>query len=141
MPKKSAAAPKNAKLSQKERRDLDIEIGFLEGVVRRDPQFLEALQVLGDNYTRRGRFGDGLKVDQRLTQIRPDDPMAHYNLACSYSLLSQCERAAAVLDVAIELGYRDFKFMRRDPDLKNLRKHPLYRKIRARVRKILSRTE
>ena len=144
MPKKSAATappPNSVKLSPQQRRDLDIEIGFLEGVIRRDPQYLEALQVLGDDYTQRGRFDDGLKVDQRLTQIRPDDPMAHYNLACSYSLTAQCERAAAVLDVAIELGYRDFKHMRRDPDLKNLRQHPLYRKIRARVREILLRVE
>ena len=141
MPKKIATAAKPRRLSPQERLDLDVEIGFLEGVVRRDPQYLEALQILGDDYTRRGRFDEGLKVDQQLTQIRPDDPMAHYNLACSYSLTEQCERAAASLDVAIEMGYRDFSHLRRDPDLKNLRAHPLYRKIRVRIREIIGRAE
>ena len=46
----------NNKLSSREQRDLDIEIQFLEGVVRRDQRYVEALQLLGDDYTRRGRF-------------------------------------------------------------------------------------
>jgi len=138
---KQFAAPAQRKLSPRERHNLDVEIGFLEGVVRRDPQYLEALQVLGDNYTQRGRFDDGLRVDQRLIKMRPDDPMAHYNLACSFALTEQVERAAASLDVAIELGYRDFKHLRRDPDLKSLRQHPLYRRIRARIRQLLAAEE
>ena len=57
--------PKRSKrLTREQERNLDIEIGFLEGVVRRDPGYLDALQILGDNYTRRGRFNDGLKVDE-----------------------------------------------------------------------------
>ena len=55
--------PQKKKLSRQERKDLDIEISFLEGVVKRDPEFLEALQVLGDDYTQRGRFMEGLKID------------------------------------------------------------------------------
>ena len=35
------------KLSRREQRDLDIEIGFIERVVERDPHFVEALQILG----------------------------------------------------------------------------------------------
>ena len=138
MPKKSVAP---RKLSAHQKHSLDIEIGFLEGVVRRDPQFVEALQILGDDYTERGRFADGLKVDERLAQMRPDDALAHYNLACSYALTGQCEHAAAAINTALDHGYRDIKWLRRDPDLKNLRQHPLYRKIRARIREMLTRVE
>ena len=35
----------NNKLSSREQRDLDIEIQFLEGVVRRDRRYVEALQL------------------------------------------------------------------------------------------------
>jgi len=122
------------KLSREQERNLDIEIGFLEGVVRRDPTYIEALQVLGDVYTRRGRFDEGLKVDEQLSRLRPADALVHYNLACSYSLNEQFEAAAAALNRALDLGYRDFKRLSKDPDLAKLRKHPLYKKIRSRIK-------
>lgn len=131
MPKKSSA---RKRLSRQERQNLDIEIGFLEGVVRRDPNYVEALQVLGDDYTRRGRLNDGLKVDETLARLRPDDAFVQYNLACSYSLTDQFELAAEALNRALNLGYRDFKWLAQDPDLANLRQHPLYRKLRAKIR-------
>ena len=34
-------------LSNKEKRDLDVEISFLEGLTKRDPKYVEALQLLG----------------------------------------------------------------------------------------------
>jgi tetratricopeptide (TPR) repeat protein len=124
------------KLTDREQRDLDVSIGFLEGIVRRDPGYIEALQLLGDDYTRRGKFQSGLEVDERLTQMRPGDPLVQYNLACSYSLTAQFEKAAAALDRAIDLGYRDFKWLARDPDLKALRTHALYKAIQSKVRKL-----
>ena len=121
-------------MTREQERNLDIEIGFLEGVVRRDPGYIDALQILGDNYTRRGRFEDGLKVDEQLVRLRPGDALVHYNLACSYSLTEQFESAAVALNRALDLGYRDFKWLSKDPDLAKLRKHPLYKKVRARIK-------
>src|SRR6266496_4858847 len=122
MPKK--ISPRR-KLSRRQQRDLDLEISFMRGVVRRDPGFVEALQVLGDDYTRRGKFQDGLKIDRKLAQLRPEDPAMFYNLACSYSLTKRYDRAVAALSRAIEQGYRDFKWLVKDPDLHGLRQHPL----------------
>jgi tetratricopeptide (TPR) repeat protein len=124
----------NKKLTHEQERDLDIEIGFIEGVVRRAPGFIEALQILGDDYTRRGRFADGLKLDEQLARLRPDDALVHYNLACSYSLTGQFAAAASALNRALDLGYRDFKWLAKDPDLVAFRKQPLYKKIRARIK-------
>lgn len=128
--------PNSKKLSRQERKNLDIEISFIEGVVNRDPNFLEALQVLGDDYTRRGRFADGLKIDERLAELRPEDSMVQYNLACSYSLTDLIEPAADALERALNLGYRDFKWLNNDPDLENLRQHPVFRKIRSQIRSL-----
>lgn len=131
MPKKSSF---RKKLTRHEQRDLDIEITFMEGVVQRDPGYVEALQILGDDYTRRGRFDDGLKVDERLAQLRPDDSLVLYNLACSYSLTDQVDQALSALESALKMGYRDFKWLAEDPDLRNVRRHPLFQKIRAKLR-------
>src|SRR5437762_1469192 len=123
-------------MTRHEKKDLDVKIGFLEGVVKRDPSYVEALQLLGDDYTRRGKFVAGLKVDERLAKLQPDDPLVHYNLACSYTLTGKLHEAVVALDRALGLGYRDFHWMARDPDLKKLRQHPLYRNIKAKVRKL-----
>ncbi len=123
-------------LTRAQQRDLDIEIEFIEGVVERDPAYVEALQILAEDYTRREKHTKGLKVDQQLAQLRPDDPITHYNLACSYSLTERFDDAFESLQRAIDLGYRDFKWMGKDPDLRLFRKHPLFRKIRARVRRM-----
>ena len=128
MPKKSSTSERDP------HRDLDIEISFIEGVVRRDPDYIDALQILGDNYTRRGRYVDGLKVDQILARLQPADPLVHYNLACSYSLTLQTEQCFRVLDKAIDLGYSDFRWISRDPDLANLRRSGFYKKLRAKIR-------
>lgn len=131
MPKKCSA---RKKLTRRELRDLDIEISFMEGVVRRDPSYVEALQILGDDYTRRGRFSDGLTVDEKLARLRPRDSLVQYNLACSYSLTDRVGDALVALERALRLGYRDFKWLDQDPDLHKVRQHPLYQKIRAKVR-------
>jgi len=118
--------PENKKLSLQQERDLDIEIDFLEGVIERDRNYVEALQLLGDNYTRRGRYREGLSVDRRLARLCPGDPLVHYNLTCSYSLTRQFRRAFRSLRKALVHGYRDFDWLRRDPDLELLRQHVLF---------------
>src|SRR6266853_3504248 len=99
---------KSKKLSRKEIRDLDVKIAFMEGVVRRDSRYVEALQILGDHYTQRGRFTYSLKVDKQLSRLEPRNPLVYYNLACSYSLNAEFDMAAAALERALVLGYRDF---------------------------------
>jgi tetratricopeptide (TPR) repeat protein len=134
MPQKRSARAK--KLSRKETRDLDVKITFLEGLVNRDPQYVEALQVLGDHYTQRGRFERSLTVDQRLARLEPRNPLVFYNLACSYSLTREIDLAVAALEKALSLGYRDFKWLAKDPDLRLLRQHPLYRTIADKIRRM-----
>jgi tetratricopeptide (TPR) repeat protein len=133
MPEKSSA---RKKMKRRESKDLDVKIQFMEGIVRRDPQYIEALQLLGDHYTQRGKFEQGLKVDEQLSRLEPRNPLVFYNLACSYSLIGEVDLAANALDKALALGYRDFKWLAKDPDLRALRKHPLFRNIEAKIRKM-----
>ena len=133
MPKKIAS---RSSLTRQEKRDLDIEIGFLEGLVHRDPAYIDALQLLGDDYTKRGKYVAGLRIDQKLAVLRPRDPLVFYNLACSLCLSGQYDEAADALERAIDLGYRDFRWLAEDPDLHELRKKPAYRRIRAKLRQM-----
>jgi tetratricopeptide (TPR) repeat protein len=133
MPEKNTT---RKKMTRTETRELDVRIAFMEGIVRRDPEYVEALQLLGDHYTQRGKFDAGLKVDEQLSKLEPRNSLVFYNLACSYSLTGQMDLAAAALDKALAFGYRDFKWLAKDPDLKTLRKHPLFRGIEDKIRKM-----
>lgn len=133
MPEKISA---RRKTKRRESKDLDVKIQFMEGIVRRDPEYIEALQLLGDHYTQRGRYEQGLKVDEQLSRLEPRNPLVFYNLACSYSLIGEVDLAATALDKALGLGYRDFKWLAKDPDLRTLRKHPLFRTIEDKIRKM-----
>lgn len=124
------------RVNRQQVREMDVQIGFLEGVIRRDPRYVEALQLLGDNYTKRGRYVEGLKVDEKLTQLDPQNPLTFYNLACSCSLTDKFEAAADALEKAMDLGYRDFKWLTRDPDLKKLRQHEIFERIRERIARL-----
>jgi hypothetical protein len=108
---------------------LDFELEFFGGILERRPDYLDVLRVMGNNLTLKGRYGQGLQIDRRLVQLRPNDPLAHYNLACSYALLKRPDQAFRALRRAVELGYRDFRYMLEDRDLDSIRHDPRFRQL------------
>ena len=68
--------------------------------------------------------------------LEPRSPLVFYNLACSCSLTGQFDRAASALETALQLGYRDFRWLAKDPDLHQLRQQPIYRDIEAKIRRM-----
>jgi tetratricopeptide (TPR) repeat protein len=121
--------PARGRAASKE--DFEFEIQFFEGIARRDPDFIEALQILGDAYTKTGQWKKGLRIDKRLARLCHGNPLVFYNLACSYSLLKKLDEAFAALDEAIKLGYKDARWLIKDPDLNNLRQDNRFKKIRT----------
>jgi tetratricopeptide (TPR) repeat protein len=108
---------------------LDFELEFFGRILERHPDYVDVLRVQGNNLTLKGRYPEGLQIDKRLVQLRPEDPLAHYNLACSYALLKRPEHALRTLRRAVELGYRDFRYMREDRDLDSIRHDPRFRQL------------
>jgi len=112
-----------------ERNQVDFELDFYARVLASAPDFHEVLRAQASNMTIKGRLQDGLAVDRRLVALRPTDPTAHYNLACRYALLKQPDLAIVTLRKAVELGYRDFRYMQEDHDLDSIRKDPRFRQL------------
>ena len=112
-----------------ERTQLDFEVEFFGRILAAVPDFADALRAQACNLTMKGRLKDGLAVDRQLVAVCPDDPTAHYNLACRFALLKQRDDAITTLRKAVELGYRDFEFMLEDHDLDSIRKDPRFRKL------------
>jgi tetratricopeptide (TPR) repeat protein len=108
---------------------IDFEIDFFGGILLRHPDYVDVLRVLGNLLTLKGRYADGLQIDKRLVRLRPQDALAHYNLACSFALLKRTDQALKTLRRAVELGYRDFRYMREDRDLDAVRHDPRFRQL------------
>jgi tetratricopeptide (TPR) repeat protein len=108
---------------------LDFELEFFSRILERHPDYVDVLRVQGNNLTLKGRYAEGMQIDKRLVLLRPNDPLAHYNLACSYALLKRPEQALKTLRRAVELGYRDFRYMREDRDLDSIRHDPRFRQL------------
>jgi len=115
--------------------NMDFEISFYEGILEKSPNFIEVLGAIGDLYTKRGLFEEGLRVDERLVQLRPDDEIVLYNLACSYSLMNRVNEALRTIKKAINCGYEDFEHMESDDDLLNLKKDSRFIRYFSRIKK------
>lgn len=107
--------------------DTAFDISFYESILRRDPSYVEVVELLGGLYTKVGRIADGLKMDRRLVRLQPDNATAHYNLACSLALSKRSGEALTTLANAIALGYDDADWMTNDPDLLALHKRPEFK--------------
>jgi tetratricopeptide (TPR) repeat protein len=122
-----AAGPAPARLA--DQNQLDFELDFFAGVIARHPDYIDVLRILGNLLTLKGRFHEALQIDKRIVQLRPGDALAHYNLACHYALLKRADLSLQTLRRAVELGYRDFRYMREDHDLDSIRHDPRFRQL------------
>ena len=107
----------------------DFEDGLSRAVLDSNPRHSRALEMLGQALTRVGRHNEALEADLRLADLRPKDPVAFYNLACSYSNLENLDAAFDALRRAFDLGYRDYRHLLRDPDLENVRRDRRFKSL------------
>ena len=113
----------------RDRKGVDFEIRFFEGVIKESPDYIDALIPLAEAYTRSGLYEKGLEIDKRLSHLCKNNPVVYYNLACSYALVGKKGEAVKALTKAISLGYDDFKHLRKDADLKILHGLPAFEKL------------
>ncbi|KAK6936979.1 hypothetical protein RJ641_034009 [Dillenia turbinata] len=92
------------KMEQKQRREKDLREGLQ---LYKDAKYEEALE----------RFESVLGSKPEANEAS----VASYNVACCYSMLNQVQAGLSALEDAMEAGYEDFKRIRTDPDLANLR--------------------
>jgi len=121
--------PETSTRRLREQSQLDFELEFIGRILERDPLFTDALRVHGNNLAAKGQYARALQVDRRLVRLLPDRAVPWYNLACSYAVLGMIDPAFSALQRALELGYRHFDHLRRDPDLKALRRDPRFTRL------------
>ncbi|KAM5582237.1 protein MET1, chloroplastic [Rosa sericea] len=71
-----------------------------------------------------GKYEEALEKFESVLGSKPDTfeaSVASYNVACCYSKLNQVKAGISALEEALKSGFEDFKRIRSDPDLANLR--------------------
>jgi tetratricopeptide (TPR) repeat protein len=116
-------------MRKESRKQLKFEVDFLKGILERNQNHIDCLKVLAHDYTRMGRYEEGLEMDLRLADLCAEDPMVHYNLACSYSCTGNLDESVAELSRAILLGYKDFDHMLADKDLIAVRETEVFKEL------------
>ncbi|RYR18778.1 hypothetical protein Ahy_B03g063395 isoform B [Arachis hypogaea] len=71
-----------------------------------------------------GKYEEALEKFESVLGSKPEPEeaaVASYNVACCYSKLNQIQAALSSLEEALNAGFEDFKRIRNDPDLANVR--------------------
>lgn len=87
---------------------------------RREKDLREGLQL-----SKSGKYEAALERFESVLGSRPEyneAAIASYNVACCYSKLNQVQAGISALEDSLEAGFEDFKRIRTDPDVANLRK-------------------
>ena len=134
-PSGSRDAERYGALEPELRERLEFLAGFFGGIIARRPVYAEALAGAANALTALGFFEDGLHIDRRLADLKPDDALVRYNLSCSLALTRRADEAFAELARAIDLGYRDARHLARDEDWAPLRADPRFSEQVKRLRK------
>jgi len=94
-----------------------------------DPENFEAHANLGASYLALGLYQSSIFHGQKAMNLRPDEPNPYYNMACTYAKMGEIAKAIALLTQAVAKGFKDFDWMRRDPDLESIRNEPGFKSL------------
>jgi beta-lactamase regulating signal transducer with metallopeptidase domain len=103
------------------------ELAEAEQRLAADPAAEEALMRRGIALAGLGRRDEALAVFEEQERLGIQPAKAAYNQACLHALEGRVERAVECLERAGFLGMDVHLYAAQDPDLEELRKHPLYR--------------
>ncbi|CAL5076664.1 unnamed protein product [Urochloa decumbens] len=92
----------------------------MEQKIQREEDLRTGLRLYKD-----GKYEEALEKFESVLGSKPESneaSIASYNVACCYSKLGRIEAGLSALEDALKAGYEEFKRIRTDPDLENVRK-------------------
>jgi len=102
--------------------DLDVDIPLLFDKLH--DKAMECLSTMDREMIQKGK-----EYLLSMVQLKPDNYVALYNLACADSLLNNVHEALQTLEKSVRAGYTKLEHILQDPDLLNIRNSEGFRKI------------
>ncbi|HVO12361.1 MAG TPA: tetratricopeptide repeat protein [Vicinamibacteria bacterium] len=94
-----------------------------------EPEDARALYMAANGMAALGGRERAREWAERARQLRPDDPMVLYNVACIFSLLEMPEPALDCLEKAVHSGLRQRGWCEHDSNLDALRSHQRFQAL------------
>ena len=116
----------NSYLGERKLRQAIVE--FEKSVALR-PEFLEARNNLAMAYAADRQYDQALTAFKKLVELDPDHAGAYYNIAVLYALQNDVPESIAWLKLSIDRGYRNWKLIKTDKDLANIRHSQDYKQL------------
>jgi adenylate cyclase len=73
-----------------------------------------------------GRIEEGKTEAEKAIELNPTDPLMLYNSACFYARIGENRLALGSLQKAMNSGYQNYEWIKRDSDLDSIRNEPEY---------------
>jgi len=110
-------------MAKSKNHDAEFEIGFFESVLKREPAYVDVVEILGGLYTKHGCIAAGLKMDRKLVKLqratRP--PITTSRAVCAQPPECRCPALAPAGGGA---WLQRFRLAAAGSDLESLKNHP-----------------
>lgn len=120
------------------RSQADFEIELFARILHRGSDYPEVISALADRLCEKGWYHRAVVLDERLVQLRPHDPEAWYNFACSLTRVGRRAEALVALRSAVKNGFDDPSQLLADADLAPLRSEPEFVRLMKRLGVVLA---
>ena len=105
------------------------EIKFPEPTEKLSVQEIRQLHGQAIRQLQGKNFKEAIRLYEKILRGSPKDSTALYNLACTYGLMGDKNRAVKYLRMSVAAGYTNFGHMERDTDLDGIRGHKGYKEL------------
>lgn len=95
----------------------------------RHPEDGRAYMFYATDLAQAGRVDEAKVQASKALELSPGDPLMLYNGACFYARMGEGERAMESLKSAVESGFENYEWIKRDADLESIRNDPAYKEL------------
>jgi tetratricopeptide (TPR) repeat protein len=121
--------------------ELDRAIDSLNRTIAMYPNYPHSYFYLGVAHWEKGNPDLGVEQFFKVIELYPQESAAYYNVACYYSIKGIPDLALVWLEKAFKAGFSQFKHMKSDSDLDNIRQLPKYKSLFATYSKLIPHDE
>lgn len=111
---------------KKYRRTVDTALYVYPRYLLKHPEDARAYMFYATDLAQAGRTEEANMNAEKALELSPGDPLMLYNGACFYARIGDKARAVASLEAAVESGFENFEWIKRDADLESIRCEPGY---------------
>jgi tetratricopeptide (TPR) repeat protein len=111
---------------EKRAETLQSVLQFFPRYLLRYPDDARARMFYAIHLVRAERYEEAKSEAAKAIELNPNDALMMYNASCFYSRLGEIDLAVKAFKNAMASGFGNFEWIKRDPDLDNIREDPAY---------------